>query len=75
MRSAAKAAAKKQANTGAPKKFIGKKQTAGADMSGMFGKVTSKKPEPDNFSPTRKDVKPGGKVASKYSKRLEGVKL
>lgn len=68
----------KQSNTSAPPKAggksVGKKQTAGPDMSGMFGKVTAKKPEPDNFTPTRKDIKTG-RVASKFAKRLEGVKL
>lgn len=63
--------------TTAPKaggKSIGKKQTVGHEMGGMFGKVTPKKPEPDNFAPKRKDIKTG-KVDSKYAKRLQGVKL
>lgn len=65
----------KQATTTAPKaggKSIGKKQSAGHSMGGMFGNVTPKKPEPDNFAPKRADVRP--KKGSTRS-RLEGVKL
>lgn len=61
--------------TTAPKaggKSIGKKQSAGHGMGGMFGNITPKKPEPDNFAPKRSDVKP--KKSSPKS-RLLGVKL
>lgn len=65
----------KQADTTSPKaggKSIGKKQTSAPGMGGMFGNVTKKKPEPDNFAPRKSDVKPKkGSVRS----RLEGVKL
>lgn len=62
----------KQKFTTAPKAAIGKKQVAGAGMSGMFGNVTKKKAEPDNFVPKKSDIKP--KKGSARS-RLEGVKL
>lgn len=69
----------KQAKTTPPPKIAGKstgsKQTAGHAMGGLFDGVTPKKPEPDNFSPKRSDVRPGGKVQSKVGKRLAGVKL
>lgn len=64
-----------QAFTTAPKaggKSIGKRQSAGHGMGGMFGNVTPKKPEPDTKPPTRAQLRP--KKGSAKS-RLEGVKL
>lgn len=65
----------KQAFTTEPKagkKAIGKTQSVGHGMGGMFGNVTPKKPEPDTKPPTRAMTRP--KKGSAKS-RLEGVKL
>lgn len=65
----------KQAMTSGPKaggKSIGKKQSAGHAMGGMFANVTKKKPEPDNFAPKRSDTRATSKARRA---RLEGVKL
>lgn len=65
-----KKAAKAQKFTSAPKPAAGRKQVA-SGMGGMFGNVTPKKPEPDNFAPKRSQVKPKGSART----RLAGVKL
>lgn len=57
--------------TTAPKKSIGTRQVA-KGMGGMFGNVTPKKPEPDNFAPKKSDTKP--KKGSAEA-RLKGVRL
>lgn len=58
--------------TTAPKKAIGKKQSVGHSMGGMFGDVTKKKPEQDTKPPTRAQLKP---TSAARNRRLEGVKL
>lgn len=66
---AAKLMRAKQVLTTAPK--AGKKQSP-AGMGGMFGNVTKKKPEPDNFAPKKSDTRA---VSKARKARLEGVKL
>lgn len=65
-----KPARAKQSMTSAPK--AGKKQSAGSGMGGLFGNVTKKKPEPDNFAPKKSDTRA---VSKARRARLEGVKL